>query len=206
MAALKEATVLALMHGPHPLRAGQLAELEFARTLKKRVVPIVVGGSTPAALPESLRKLTAITVRRKLPKSDLEAVVQGLSRVLDREQKGVAPTDPADPQRGRFGGLSRRNGRELTAVVKEVTADWFEITLTVRPTTDAHPLSGPVEFHLHPTYTPQVQKAATETGVASLTIYGYGAFTVGVVADAGSTTLELDLAADEAFPPVFRSR
>jgi ribosomal protein L31 len=134
-------------------------------------------------------------------------VVQGLSRVLDRERRVVkAPVDPADPQRGRFGGMARRNARELTAKVEEVTHDWFEITLTVRSTPEGKPLTGPVEFHLHPTYTPQVQKVASQKGVARLTIYGYGAFTVGVVADDGQTTLELNLASNERFPAVFRSR
>jgi MinD-like ATPase involved in chromosome partitioning or flagellar assembly len=206
-AALQASSVLVLLHGPKPLRAWQMQELSVALERGMRVVPVLVGGATPENLPVTLQKFSAMAVRPKIAKKDIAEIVQGLSRVLERERRFVkAPLDPSDPQRGRFGGVARRNGREVTAEVKEVTPDWFEISLAVRAIAGGTPLSGPIEFHLHPTYNPQVQKVTPQRGVARLTLYGYGAFTVGVVADDGKTTLELNLAGDERFPAVFRSR
>jgi hypothetical protein len=42
--------------------------------------------------------------------------------------------DPEDPQKGRFGGVPERDGRRLTARVKTLGDDWFELTLTVEST------------------------------------------------------------------------
>jgi hypothetical protein len=201
--ALRAAALVAVLHGQRPLRSPQSSEIEEALALKKRLVPIVIGDDS-ATLPEHLSDLAAITVRPKLPAADLVAMTEGLLRVLERDHM-IVPRDPADPQRGRFGGMARRNGRELTASVIEVSPDWFEIKLTVR-TVLAPLLNGVVEFHLHPAHTPQVHQVFARRGVAHLTIYGYGAFTAGVIADNGQTQLELDLSTDNRFPPVFRNR
>jgi hypothetical protein len=62
------------------------------------------------------------------------------------------------------------------------------------------PLVGKVRFHLHDTFTPDVEEVEVENGVARLTIVAYGAFTVGAELDDG-TKLELDLADEDIIAP-----
>ena len=98
------------------------------------------------------------------------------------------------------------NGRRLSAVVTAATSDWFEIALQVNATDGDVPLDGPVEFHLHPTFSRSVERVNPVDGRAELLLGAWGAFTVGVSADGGRTRLELDLSADESFPKTFRER
>ena len=86
------------------------------------------------------------------------------------------------------------------------TSDWFEIALQVNATDGDVPLDGPVEFHLHPTFSRSVERVNPVDGRAELLLGAWGAFTVGVSADGGRTRLELDLSADESFPKTFRER
>jgi hypothetical protein len=117
------------------------------------------------------------------------------------------PKHPEDWAKGMFGGISaRRNpGRALTASVKPVRGDErFQIVLTV---TSDPPASGEAVFFLHNTFpdtTPVV--ALDKSGKATLTIYGWGAFTVGVLMDGGATELELDLSELPDAPTTFRNR
>ena len=63
-----------------------------------------------------------------------------------------------------------------------------------------------MEFHLHPSLAPPVVAVKVQDGRAVLNLAAWGAFTVGALADGGQTTLELDLAEDETFPELFRSK
>lgn len=113
--------------------------------------------------------------------------------------------DPADPQKGQWGGRSEAHGRKLTATVLSLGASWFSIELEVAATPGAPPLEGEVTFHLHNTFAMPVMKATAKDGRARLKLEAYGAFTVGVEADGGETRLELDLASDEVdAPPEFK--
>ena len=115
------------------------------------------------------------------------------------------PVDPADPQKGLWGGRSERNGRKVAATVANQGKSWFSIELWVAASAGAPPLEGDVTFHLHPTFPKQVMTARAKDGHARLRLEAYGAFTVGVVADGGATKLELDLASDEVeAPPEFK--
>lgn len=91
------------------------------------------------------------------------------------------------------------------ARVKEVGSGYYAITLTVSATS-SQPLVGEVVFHLHPTFTVATKQVKVKDGFAVLNLRAWGAFTVGVEADDGRTTLELDLSEDESFPELFRSR
>ncbi|MBR1188554.1 hypothetical protein [Bradyrhizobium sp. AUGA SZCCT0160] len=55
--------------------------------------------------------------------------------------------DTKDPQRGRWGGLSERSGRKLTAQLDEIRPKYFFFNLTVSAE-DGTRLDGPVIFHL----------------------------------------------------------
>jgi hypothetical protein len=114
-------------------------------------------------------------------------------------------TNPDDPQKGRWGGVSEHEGRRLAATVEPVSDDWFKVTLQARGTPD-RALAGEVEFHLHPTFRPAIHTVEVRDGRAILILKAWGAFTVGAKLDGGRTLLELDLAALPEAPEVFRTR
>ena len=78
--------------------------------------------------------------------------------------------------------------------------------LVVVSTDARRPLSGQVEFHLHPTFSPSIRTVGVKDGKATLELEGYGAFTVGAKVDGGATRLELDLAKIAEAPKAFRER
>lgn len=130
-------------------------------------------------------------------------------RGLETMLPGAEEFNPDDPQRGRWGGKWRRNGRILSATVTPVprTQGWYNVRLEVRSTdSENNPLKGHVRFHLHPTFTPQDPVVPVTGGVAALERIAWGAFTVGAEADDGETPLELNLAELEDAPAEFRLR
>ena len=112
--------------------------------------------------------------------------------------------DPEDPQKGKWGGRAKANGREVTATVRELEPGWFEATIKVRSTQTRRPLAGDVVFFLHPTLIPPVRRETASGGEATIKVESYGAYTLGVEAEGGKTRLELDLATLEAAPMLFR--
>jgi hypothetical protein len=120
-------------------------------------------------------------------------------------------THPDDPQKGRFGGSPRRNGRTLKAAVSESQRpNFYNVVITVEsdnPT--ANPLNSDVIFYIHDSFSPSVYRiepSEFKEGKAISEILSYGAFTVGAITDNGSTLLELDLSQDSSFPKKFRER
>jgi Trypsin-like peptidase domain len=59
---------------------------------------------------------------------------------------------PEDPQKGRWGGKSRRGNRELVVRLVVQYHRWFVFDAIVRSTDPAKPLEGPFVYHLHDTY------------------------------------------------------
>lgn len=113
-----------------------------------------------------------------------------------------------DPNKGMWGGVKRKNDREITATVKQALVQgYFEVELFVKSTDSNNPLKGLVKFHLHPTFKNPDPVIAVQNGEAILRLNKvYGAFTVGVEADDGKTNLEIDLAELDGAPELFRSR
>jgi cellulose biosynthesis protein BcsQ len=184
-------------------RASEWREYELMRALAadKVVVPVLIGGATISALPAALRTRQAAIVGGP---ADIDALLSGVRRILEtRALSATTPIDPDDPQKGRWGGQSRRFGRELRAAGRELSPGWFEIELVVASTAGSA-LTGSVQFHLHPTFAKPVVVVEAENGKAMWTLTCYGAFTVGAVADDGRTTLELDLSEVEDLPSAFR--
>lgn len=105
-----------------------------------------------------------------------------------------------DPQKGKWGGLSERDGFKVYVsgnAVREITPDLFRLTLCVSSTADAMPLSVPVRVHLHDSFDPMVRVLNPESGLVRMPMVLYGSFTVGVevlVPDREPVRLELDLA------------
>jgi hypothetical protein len=113
-----------------------------------------------------------------------------------------------DPWKGVFG--SRTSGaRALEGEVWRIgIPGFFRVQLRVRSTNPGRdPLRGSVQFFLHPTFgNDRPVVAVGPGGVAELTLTAWGSFTVGALADDGTTTLELDLAELPDAPPDFKGR
>ena len=180
---------------------------------KKRIVPVLIGGLEVADWVgnlddlRQLRRVQAVTLSRDRFDSDVERLADGLMRQRERGTATTAttPVNPDDPHHGQWGRKSSNGRRTLSADVRELSESWFGIVLSVDGTTGA-PLLTPVTFHLHPTFKPPTREVEPVDGRATLTLGAWGAFTVGVEADAGATHLELDLASDSRFPEPFRLR
>ncbi len=99
-----------------------------------------------------------------------------------------------DPWKGAFGGAAN-NGRILEATVIPQSQDWevATVTLRVRSTDSEKPLTGSVQFFLHPSFGQSRPTVPIVAGEARLSLLSYGAFTAGALADGGATKLELDL-------------
>lgn len=119
--------------------------------------------------------------------------------------------DSDDPNKGRFGGAPAANGRRLSAKVVCLSANeesaetaYYRVTLRVVTEDPRKPLATPVDFHLHPTFSPAIQTVLPESNEAVKELVVWGSFTVGAVTDGGTTRLELDLAEVEGVSKRFR--
>jgi hypothetical protein len=171
------------------------------------------------------RRLVAVQAYGSTTTGALPAIPKAARRRAAAARPVSPPTavkprkNPRDPQKGQWGGESSRNGWTLSARVAEVETDWFAITLTVGPSA-SKPARGsrdgrkvarkrlkyPVTFHLHDSFPEPIIDVAPKSGVATLPVHAYGAFTVGAVVEEDGTELELDLAQLESAPRRFRSQ
>ena len=195
--------------GPPGLVDSQQWEVKLALERGVRIIPVLVGGAGYEKLPLFLQTTQAAVIESGSPEA-LERTTERLARdleylLVERAGRPSSAVDPDDPQRGQWGESAAHDDRALTASVRAISDDYFEVTLEVAGTADK-PLTGTVEFHLHPTFVPPAQTVPVVDGRAVLLLRCWGAFTVGAVADGGRTTLELDLAADTTFPQKFTAR
>jgi cellulose biosynthesis protein BcsQ len=201
---IKEADALIVVIGPNWRKAkGSFAEVNSAIDLGKTVVPVLLPGVTTGEVPTFLKTRRLVRLGKETLDDDLNRFVGQLGETVSFTP--TAPVDIDDPQKGKFGGVSERNGRRIVASVSPLKSQWFTINLKLEPTGDV-PLTGSVEFHLHPTFRPEMISVPTKDGVASLKLRAWGPFTVGAVADKGQTRLELDLAHLSGVPRAFRER
>jgi nucleoside 2-deoxyribosyltransferase len=105
--------------------------------------------------------------------------------------KPDAPYD--DPNRGHFGLKALSNQKLLTASITPTSKNWFKVRIAVFSVDPSKPLKGKVHFVLHPSYDPSKRKVETRSGVASIEVDAFGAYTVGAVVKIDGTALELDL-------------
>ena len=182
-------------------------ELHKAQLMTTKIlIPVGVNGVEWDKFPPELQERRGFILSEK----DFDQSVGALADMLMKGEASMvaessAAIDVDDPQRGQWGGKPTRAGRQLTAVVSEESSGWFSIQLQVI-STDARPLEGDVEFHLHPSFRKQKIRVPVEQGVAKLVINVWGSFTVGAVADNGKTPLELNLAELREAPDLFRKR
>jgi len=152
----------------------------------------------------------AVTILRK-GASLLPAESKGM-KALAAIEKAILdkPTDQEDPWRGKFGDQSTADGKTLEAKVTPTSnPETFRVELVVRTLAQPPPesvIGKKTLFYLHPTFGPEPRVSTLgDDGRAPLELYAYGAFTVGVVTEDG-TTLELNLATLADAPDAFRSR
>lgn len=114
----------------------------------------------------------------------------------------------ADPWKGKFGGVSAVGERKLEATLSPIddAAQLMAVHLRVSSSNPANPLTGTVQFYLHPTFPQHVRMIAVQDGHASLNVISYGAFTVGAETDDGRIKLELDLSTLPDAKEPWRSR
>lgn len=110
----------------------------------------------------------------------------------------------ADPQKGRFGGRSKRGGFTLSARFDETRSkNWVKIIVRVEGRAED---GEEVQFHLHDSFRPPLKKRRFKQGVAELTATAWGGFTIGVWIPVHSVELELDLARCTGAPRIIRTR
>jgi hypothetical protein len=199
--AFERSQVVLFFVGATGLDEQQQSELSLTLGRNKPLLPVLLGDAE-----WSFPTNTQVRIGRQRHRPDPVEIFSLLSELfhLLRRSRPVSPY-PEDPQKGLWGGRSRVENRELTAAVRPITDDYFEITLEVRTMT-AVPLVSDVEFHLHPIFAKSVQAVKPVDGRATLKVLAWGAFTVGVLADNGRTKLELDLTEDPSFPQAFTAR
>ncbi|MEW6323105.1 MAG: pYEATS domain-containing protein [Acidobacteriota bacterium] len=137
--------------------------------------------------------------------------------VASAQEPAGAPTpmsSATDPHKGQWGGR-RFDAASGLAVSGEVVAlphtrGIFEVVVEVRAAASEAPLAAEdrVTIHLHPSFTPSVQLASIESGVARLRFRAWRPFTVGVLIERADERirLELDLATVPSAPRAFRAR
>jgi MinD-like ATPase involved in chromosome partitioning or flagellar assembly len=204
--ARSEAAVFLVVYGHERFKASpdvySAIELREILASGKRIVPVLVGNMLWGGLPEEIRGISGVHLREVQDPFDLEIFRRQLQQLLQASAPTVV-THADDPQKGQWGGKTTRNGRTISADVRPISDDWFDITVQVQGQT---PLTEAVTFYLHPSFVPAVQTVPPADGVAVLRLQGWGAFTIGAVADSGRTILEIDLAEVSSAPEKFRER
>jgi hypothetical protein len=164
-----------------------------------------------AAFSNFLRNPERIQGRQRHRERATKAAAAGSTAMHLAPGSEIKPgPDADDPWKGAFGGRSRDDarGRELAAAVTplERPKDYCSVRLTVRSTDPAKPLTGEVKFFLHDTFPQPIQTLEARDNKAELEVIAWGAFTVGAVADGGTTKLELDLSNVNGAPADWRAR
>jgi hypothetical protein len=123
---------------------------------------------------------------------------------------GSAPDNapPEDPNKGEFGGQSRRDGFSLDAsFVPQDDPEWVTILLTVTAEAAAQiGLEAYAHFFLHPTFSPEEVTVPFRGGRAQIRIQAWGGFTVGVLIPWADVALECDLTQVDGAPQIIKTR
>lgn len=147
-----------------------------------------------AAIIQEANQISASTIQEL----DADQYVTLMKQEAERKFRKGLQENPIDPQRNQWGGVAINNNRELQATVSEIASGAYKIEIRVLSTDPQRfplPEGETVLFALHDTYgQPPFRYKKVEGGVAEISIFSYGSFTVGAMADKGDTSLELNLA------------
>lgn len=171
----------------------------------------------PANQSSDLKNLNALRKNWRNAIDDIVRPPELIFGSTERPAKGPRPPepppifDPSDPQKGRWGGQSEREGRRVRATLESVEKDIFYFGLTVE-STDKSELKAPVVFHLHDSFPRNVihVRRIVERRYAQLLEWNaYGVFCIGVQVLTGKgkwISLELDLKDLPGLPTRFLNR
>ena len=152
-----------------------------------------------------------------------DAVAEAIGTDLPSSASRTTPTDseqppkpgpildPDDPQKGRWGGKDRLDGRAAWAVIESVEGDVFYFSVLVE-STDGSVLEPPVVFHMHDSYPKSVVRVRRIINQKQARLSEWesnGVFSIGVQVknSAGRwIALELDLAQTKGLPKRFLGR
>jgi hypothetical protein len=176
------------------IKAGGV-ELQFKETLdtrfaelEKRIMDLELAASKPESTIQQVKEMAS-----ENPKPPALIVPE---RMKKRRRD--------DQWKGRFGGLSKNQGYELTADFRKAGSDTVDILLKViAPEGEVSDLER-VDFYLHQSFDPDIMPAAFENGVAQLSRWAWGGFTVGAWIPSKGVELELDLAELPNAPRIIR--
>lgn len=184
------------------------ATRRIAQVAMERSTAAVEQGKQVAELALMLGRMSGTVDPQPPPQEGKsEAIGTAVSQGVSVSTAAQQAEDQSDPNKGKFGGQAKSNGRVLSAAVSEIpgSTELFAVRVQVKSESDA-PLDKPVTFHLHPTFREPRVTVTPSAGVALLERICWGAFTVGVETDDGKTRLELDLALLPGAPQKFASR
>jgi MinD-like ATPase involved in chromosome partitioning or flagellar assembly len=113
---LTAASALIVVVGSNWRKAkGSLAEVNSALAQGKPVIPLLLEGSDTVGLPPSLKTRRVARLAKRTFDDDVQRFVEQLGDSVS--SSSTPPEDFDDPQKGKFGGLSERNGRRINASV-----------------------------------------------------------------------------------------
>jgi len=141
-------------------------------------------------------KIPIYAITKESVRDDLAEIARELR---DQVENKTYASVSNDSQKHKFANYPTRNRRTLSAKVMQlpILPGWFVVDIEVIAP-DHWPLTGVVEFHLDASFAPndlngRKRVAQVKNNRAQLTVFAWGAFTVGAVCDEGMTPLELDL-------------
>lgn len=181
--------------------AGALLMLRWVKSLSVGVTKVEFRGLEEKTAQAMEMAKAADDASRRSALSTGQGGTEAIARTVERG------ADSDDPWRGQFGD-PEANGRRLSAQVESLIGDrgWFLIRLMVESLDRSRPLAGSVQFYLHDSFPNPIRTIPVVAGKAELRLRAWGAFTVGVLADGGQTSLELNLAENTSFSKLFRQR
>jgi hypothetical protein len=163
-------------------------------------------GSSAANNPKSL----ASTAREMAEQAatHVQSTARAEAKELAEAVKEAPPSD--DPWKGAFGGQAARDGYVLSANVSPLISDpsnfQVDLQLAVEDRLVSDRIGMVAHFFLHPTFGSRPRDVTIgRDGRATLQLFSYGAFTVGVLTEDG-VKLELDLSQIAGVPPRFLER
>ena len=168
--------------------------------------------------------VAALAVALSLPLAALAGRLrtseEALDRALAEEERGDAPRPEGrrsdapgwsrkvkfkgDPNRGRFGGLSERDGFRLEATfAKSGSKNWATIHLAI---IGPPGFDGEAVMYLHDSFRPPRYRYRFKDGEVRDKLTAWGGFTVGAWIPAHRIELELNLAEVDGAPLIIRER
>jgi hypothetical protein len=131
-----------------------------------------------------------------------------LTRIAETKLLPKSEDVDADPNEELFGDKPEDNGRRIDASIEPIESSdsLHRIQLKVQSTDKDRPLTGEVQFYLHPTFqNPTPVVPVDKDGIARLSIVAWGVFTVGAITSDG-TKLGINLARVKGGRPDFYLR